>query len=156
VLARANDLTLPDLRNGQEQAEQETILPSLVRTIIELYQNDHSFSVNGPDVRVSGGAVTGIALLLHEMATNAAKYGALSSQKGHVDVSWHISDDDLLLTWRERGGPPVEGTPTKTQGFGSLLARLTVTGQLGGKISHDWDREGLTVKLSAPLQRLMA
>jgi PAS domain S-box-containing protein len=153
ALAHAHDLTLPDLKKGQEKSERATTLPSLIRTILAPYQNDHSFSANGPEVPVSGKAVTGIALLLNEMATNAAKYGALSSQGGHVDVSWCASEDKLLLTWRERGGPLVEGEPEK-KGFGSLLARLT-TGQLGGTISYDWSQEGLTVKLSAPLERLM-
>ena len=94
-----------------------------------------------------------IALLLHEIATNAAKYGALSSQSGHVDVSWLVWNDELLLAWREHGGPALNGQP-EHEGFGSLLARLTVTGQLAGKISRDWNREGLTVNLSVPLERL--
>jgi len=79
-----------------------------------------------------------IALLLHEIATNAAKYGALSSPNGRVDVHWSVEKDELLLAWRERGGPPLGGLPD-TEGFGSLLARLTVTGQLAGKISRDWN-----------------
>jgi len=78
----------------------------------------------------------------------------LSSESGQVDVSWRVSEDELLLTWQERGGPAVEREP-ENEGFGSLLARLTATGQLGGKISHDWNHEGLTVTLSAPLERLL-
>ena len=58
------------------------------------------------------------------------------------------------LTWREHGGPPINGEP-ENEGFGSLLARLTVMGQLGGNICYDWNQEGLTVKLSAPLEHLM-
>jgi two-component system, chemotaxis family, CheB/CheR fusion protein len=105
-------------------------------------------------VPVSGKVVAGTALLLHEMATNAAKYGALSSETSHVEVSWCVANNELILTWRERGGPPLSGQPEK-EGFGSLLTRLTVTGQLGGKISQEWDHEGLTVELSAPSERLM-
>ena len=52
-----------------------------------------------------------MALLLHEIATNAAKYGALSSQNGRVDVSWLVEKDELVLTWRERGGPALNGQP---------------------------------------------
>jgi two-component system, chemotaxis family, CheB/CheR fusion protein len=95
----------------------------------------------------------GIALLLHELATNAAKYGALTSESGHVEVGWRVLENELKLTWRECGGPPLKGRPEK-EGFGSLLARLTVTGRLGGKIVHDWNRNGLTVNVSAPLDRL--
>jgi two-component sensor histidine kinase len=110
--------------------------------------------VNGPDVAVSGKAVTSIVLLMHEMATNGAKYGALSSQSGHVEMSWSVGQHRLLLKWREGGGPPVTGPP-KNEGFGSIFARLAVTDQFGGKISQEWDREGLTVTLSAPMERLM-
>jgi two-component system CheB/CheR fusion protein len=53
-----------------------------------------------------------------------------------------MTKDELLLTWRERGGPPIDGEP-ENEGFGSLLARLTVTGQLRGNICHDWNQEGL-------------
>jgi two-component sensor histidine kinase len=105
-------------------------------------------------VPVRGKAAMGIALLLHELATNAAKYGALTSELGHVEVDWCVSENELKLTWRECGGPPVKGRP-ENEGFGSLLARLTVTGRLGGKIVHDWNRNGLTVNVSAPLDRLM-
>jgi two-component system, chemotaxis family, CheB/CheR fusion protein len=94
-----------------------------------------------------------MALLLHEIATNAAKYGALSSPSGHVHVTWSVQQEELFLAWRERGGPPVNGQP-KHEGFGSFLARLTATGQLGGKISYDWTQEGLTLNLSTPLDRL--
>jgi two-component sensor histidine kinase len=96
-----------------------------------------------------------LALLLHEFSTNAAKYGALSSQSGHVAIDWSVSIDELQLTWKERGGPFHKGQPDN-EGFGSLLARVTVTAQLGGKISRDWNEEGLSVNLSAPLERLLS
>jgi PAS domain S-box-containing protein len=156
ALARAQDLTLPDLTGKREGPGRATTLPALVRTIVAPYlaQDHASVSVNGPDVPISGKAVMGIALLLHEIATNAAKYGALSSRGGRVAVSWSVRQDELVLTWQERGGPPVDRQP-ETEGFGSLLARLTVTSQLGGEISHAWDREGLTVTVSAPVERLL-
>jgi len=77
----------------------------------------------------------------------------LSSHNGRVDVRWTVEKDELVLTWRERGGPPLSGQPDN-EGFGSLLARLTVTGQLTGEISRDWNPEGLTVNLSALVARL--
>ena len=156
ALARAHDLTLPDITNAERKLDRATTLPTLVRTILAPYltQDYASVIINGPDVPIRGKAVMSIALLLHEMATNAAKYGALSSQSGRVEVSWSVRQDELLLIWREHGGPPVNGQP-ESEGFGSLLARLTATGQLGGNICHDWNQEGLTVKLSAPLEHLM-
>ena len=156
ALARAHDLTLPDLTEGRERPDRATTLAALVRTILSPYLTPEHASaiINGPDVPVRGKAVMGIALLLYEMATNAAKYGALSSQNGRVEVSWSVRQDELLLIWREHGGPPINGEP-EDEGFGSFLARLTVTGQLGGNICYDWNQEGLTVKLSAPLEHLM-
>ncbi|MGH6848011.1 MAG: PAS domain S-box protein [Methylocella sp.] len=155
ALARAHELTLPDLTGGGEKSGQATSLATLVRTIVSPYvtQEHARVTTKGPDVPIGRNAVTGIALLLHEMATNAAKYGALSTESGHIDVSWSVWKDELLLAWREHGGPPLNEEPEK-EGFGSLLARLTVTGQLAGKISRDWNRDGLTVNLSAPLERL--
>jgi PAS domain S-box-containing protein len=156
ALAHAHDLTLPDLTEGREKSSQTTTLQSLIEIIVAPYlaQDAASVSVTGPDVPIGRKAAMGIALLLNELATNAAKYGALSSESGNVDVSWRVSKNDLLLTWRERGGPPVNGVPGN-EGFGSLLVRLTVTGQLGGKVCQDWNRSGLSVTLSAPLERLM-
>lgn len=153
ALARAHDLTLPDL-NVEMTPDRVTTLPILVQAVVAPYvtQDRASIIVDGPDVPVSGKAAMGIALLLHEMATNAAKYGALSSESGSVDVSWRVSKDELLLTWRECGGPPIHGEP-KNEGFGSRLARITVMDRLGGRIIHDWKQTGLTVNLSAPLER---
>jgi two-component system CheB/CheR fusion protein len=102
ALARAHDLTLPDLTGGGEKSGQATSLPALVRTIVSRYviQEDARVIIEGPDVPIGGNAVTGIALLLHEIATDAAKYGALSTESGHVNVSWSVWKDELLLAWR--------------------------------------------------------
>ena len=155
ALSRAHDLTLPGVTNGGENRDRTITLSALVRTIVSPYvaEEDARVTINGPDVFISGNAVMSMALLLHEIATNAAKYGALSSESGRVDVSWLVWNDELLLAWREQGGPLLNGQPER-EGFGSLLSRLTVTGQLAGKITRDWNREGLTVNLSAPLERL--
>ena len=155
ALARAHELTLVDLTDSGDRPDRTTTLSALVQTIMAPYVNEEQerITIAGPDLPVSGSAVMSIALLLHEIATNAAKYGALSSQNGCVDVRWSVENDELVLAWRERGGPPLSGQPD-TEGFGSLLARLTVTGQLAGKISRDWNPEGLTVNLSVPLANL--
>jgi two-component system, chemotaxis family, CheB/CheR fusion protein len=110
ALARAHELTLPDPAGGGGQ-NPTTTLRALVQTIMAPYVNEvrERITIAGPDVPVSGSAVMSIALLLHETATNAAKYGALSSQHGHVDVSWLVWNDQLLLAWREHGGPIVDG-----------------------------------------------
>lgn len=158
ALAIAHDLTLPDLARGGSEIEEATTLGALVRAILSPYAEprrgaDGGVVVRGPTVRISGAAVTNLALLLHELATNAAKYGALSSPQGRVEVDWASSGDQLALIWRETGGPPVEGPPT-SEGFGSFVARGAVEVQFGGRVTRDWKREGLVVRLVIPLARL--
>ena len=156
ALGRAHDLTLPDFADAGKYFDRATTLPDLARTILAPYktQNDATVSINGPQVPIVGNAAMSVALLLHELATNAAKYGALTSEPGRVELHWHASGNELKLMWRECGGPRVKARPEK-EGFGSLLARRTVTVRLKGKISHDWNQEGLIVSLSVPLAKLM-
>jgi len=110
--------------------------------------------LNGPAVAVGARAVTGLALLLHEFTTNAAKYGALSSTEGQLSVDWTAADGELRLTWREAGGEPLDGEP-ENNGFGSVLTNATVT-QFAGRLSREWRPEGLAVELAIPLERLSA
>jgi two-component sensor histidine kinase len=102
---------------------------------------------------VTRGSLTAFALLLHELATNAAKYGALSTPTGHIDIACSEGDGQFALTWVERGGPRVE-RQSDGEGFGTMLARKTVNGQLGGEISRDWKPEGLTIRLSVARDRV--
>ncbi|MGI6245378.1 MAG: sensor histidine kinase [Pseudochelatococcus sp.] len=87
-------------------------------------------------------ALTALGLILHELATNAAKYGALSAGSGLVTVSWREDGDDCILTWEESGGPAIAAPPAET-GFGSVLIQRTVKGQLEGDITLDWTPKGL-------------
>jgi two-component sensor histidine kinase len=111
--------------------------------------------LSGIDARVCGAAVTSLALLLHEFATNAAKYGALSTDKGSVKVEFAEEGQALIVRWTERGGPSVTA-PNGALGFGEILSRIAVTDQLGGEITRDWRPEGLAVRLSVPRARLEA
>ncbi|MGZ9053226.1 MAG: PAS domain S-box protein, partial [Rhodoplanes sp.] len=156
ALARAHDLTLSRASGGSESAA--TTLHALTATILSPY-DDQSHSgtgraaIAGPDLPLTGGAVTSFALLLNEFATNAAKYGALSTSSGRVDIECFEDEQQFVLTWTERGGPTVEQREDG-EWFGSLLARATVKGQLGGEIVCDWKPEGLTIRLSVPRERL--
>jgi two-component system CheB/CheR fusion protein len=114
---------------------------------------DARIAIHGPDVPMGGDGVTSLALVLHELATNAAKYGAFSTPRGHVGVSWSIKHDKLEMLWKEKGGPAVSGAPDR-EGFGSVLARRSVNGQLDGKLDFDWDASGLIVHISAATERL--
>lgn len=96
-----------------------------------------------------------MALVFHELTTNAAKYGALTVDGGTIVTSWHEDDGDLVLRWAERNGPPVKGAPAPdTLGFGSTLVRNSVTHQLGETLHHDWQPAGLTLEIKIPITRL--
>ena len=103
-------------------------------------------------VQLGERATNSVALVFHELATNASKYGALSVDGGAVHVDWTTDGDSLLLTWRESGGPAV--TPPEKKGFGSALVKSTISGH-GGTIESDWAREGLTAKIVVPLSSLV-
>jgi two-component sensor histidine kinase len=124
----------------------------LLEAILAPYREGANIELAGGDIPIGAGAITSLALLLHEFATNATKYGALSAPGGRVSISCADQGDDLVLTWIERGGPSVKRR--HKEGFGSLLVRTTVSGQLGGRASYDWKSEGLTITLSIPRERL--
>ncbi|MFC7395614.1 PAS domain S-box protein [Chelatococcus sp. GCM10030263] len=159
ALARAHALTLPKILDDGRRAEPSTMLHALLRTIVSPYdeeaREDARISVSGPDIEITGTAVTSFALLLHEFTTNAAKYGALSMPTGRIKVECFEEGPCFVLKWQEQGGPPVDAeTGTGSEGFGSLLARATVKGQLGGEILREWKPDGLTIRLSVTRDRL--
>ncbi len=160
ALARAHTLTLSMASDGTSRIEQATTLQTLIKTIISPYdgrtdEGGERMAINGSDVPLAGGFVTSFALLLHEFTTNAVKYGALSTQAGHIDIHCSEEGDRFVLTWKESGGPYVDRR-TDGEGYGSVLARMTVTGQLGGEISRDWRPEGLVIRISVARARLVA
>jgi two-component sensor histidine kinase len=95
-----------------------------------------------------------MALLVHELATNASKYGALSSPAGRVSVTTRLDGDYLELSWEESGGPTIAGPPTHS-GFGTRLSELSIVQQLGGTINREWRPEGLKVVSKVELRRLV-
>ncbi len=109
---------------------------------------------SGPDVRLTAKQSLALALALHELATNAVKYGALSNEAGRVDVSWHIALREgrphLRFDWRETGGPPVVA-PTR-RGFGSRLIEQSLAAEFGGVVDVGYASTGLVCTIDAPLQ----
>ncbi len=157
ALARAHALTLSSRSPGR--IDQSTMLHALLGTILSPYDGKTDdgrprISLDGVDIPITGEAVTGFALLLHEIATNAAKYGALSAPNGYIEVNSSEAEDKLMLAWQERGGPRID-RQVDHEGFGSVLERMTVTGQLGGNIERDWQPDGLCIRLSIDRARLM-
>jgi PAS domain S-box-containing protein len=106
--------------------------------------------ISGTSLSLDPSTAQALALALHELATNAAKYGALSQPSGRLQVSWSLANARLELQWIERGGPaPGQVEPG---GFGLRVIKASVEGQLDGKVEFDWRRDGLRCSLSVPLQ----
>ena len=112
-------------------------------------KNDLRISIGGPPVLLEPNAAQGVAVILHELATNAAKYGALSVANGQVVLEWsHEADGRLNLRWKEAGGPPVQ-EPTR-KGFGRRIIEQMIA-QQKGNTHFDWRREGLVCEITLPV-----
>lgn len=153
ALGRAHDLVRP-LPGAEGRA---ALLGDLLAVLLAPYDDLGAFSgrvrVSVPRMGVGESAATTMALIIHELATNSVKHGALSSAHGTLDVSCTAVDGDVTLVWMERGGPPVVA-PSGSSGFGSKLVDRAVSGQLGGSISYDWPPEGAIVTLKLDKDRL--
>jgi PAS domain S-box-containing protein len=123
-------------------------LEDVVRDELEALCPRDRIDLAGPEVSLSPEQVQPISLLLHELATNANKYGACSRDNGRVSVRWTREGRQVTLTWRETGGPPVS-TPSR-EGFGSVL-KSTVVRQINGVMTRHWEAAGLVVEVAFPL-----
>jgi two-component sensor histidine kinase len=121
------------------------------------YQDDKGarITLDGPPVELPSEAAVPIGMAIHELTTNAAKYGALSVDTGRVAIRWTSEPDAegirLALSWVEEGGPPV--SPPKRQGFGSRLLHRVLTTQLSAKVDMDFDPAGLRVSIETVLKQ---
>lgn len=110
------------------------------------------FSLDGIDFRLRPKSAVALSLALHELGTNALKYGALSEGKGHVEIVWRVEDGRFALRWRESGGPPVR-QPTR-RGFGSRLIERGLAAELRGQVKIEYRPEGVVCVIEAPLDSL--
>lgn len=154
ALGRAHAVVRPSA--GQQEAEATTVFV-LLRSLLAPYgEGPDRFVFEGEDMPTDDRAATALALIFHELATNAVKYGSLSAPGGRVRIVGRCEPDAVYaLTWDEQDGPPVEEAPERT-GFGTRLADLSARGQLGGEMDRHWRREGLCVRLRVPAARLRA
>ncbi|KRE09704.1 histidine kinase [Bosea sp. Root381] len=153
ALGRAHELTLPDLsQNGT--SENATTVLALTRAILAPHEHEQGsrIAITGSDIQLSGNVLTSLALLLHELTTNAAKYGALSTPAGRLTIDVDAAGDLLHVKWEERGPAPKSGLGLP-EGFGSILEKALLKG-MGGAISRDWKADGLSLTLQIPLARL--
>jgi two-component sensor histidine kinase len=149
ALAGANALVRRSFANDKPEA---VVLEDLLQSILKPYQG-RSITVKGPSVAVGERSINNVALIFYELATNAAKYGALKVENGSLAVDWTIDDESITLTWTEADGP-VTKAPDKL-GFGSRLVQATVKA-LHGQFDYEWCPEGLVARMTAPLQSLKA
>jgi two-component sensor histidine kinase len=116
-------------------------------------QERERFETEGPDVSVPAKYALALAMALHELCTNAVKYGALSKEKGRVRIEWNLSTRNglpqLTIRWTEVGGPPVR--PPSRRGFGSRLIELGLKQDLGGNVQIDFASTGVSCMIEAPL-----
>lgn len=150
ALGRAHDAVRP----LPEKQGRAALLGDLIAVLLAPYDDSGAFSgrirVAVPRMGIGEQAATTLALVVHELATNSLKYGALSVGAGLLDIAGEASEDEVCIVWTERGGPQVK-QPHPGSGYGSKLLQRSVAGQLAGTIETDWSDEGVivTVRMSA-------
>ncbi len=141
ALARAHNLL-------SERSWSDTEIGALLGQELGAFEGTQ-VRFGGPVLVVNAKTTIALALLLHELATNAVKHGALSVAEGSLSVNWHeAANDDLVIDWRELGGPPV--SPPSRRGFGSRMLSTVVSGELGGSIDTSFSPGGFSATLSIP------
>jgi two-component sensor histidine kinase len=155
ALGRAHDLVRP-LPGGSETS---ALLGDLITILLAPYDDLGAFSgrirVSVPRMAVGEAGATALAMVLHELATNSMKYGALSASEGVLDISCVVSGEVVKIVWTERSGPAVTAPP-ELGGFGSKLLSRSMASQLGGSIERNWADGGAIITLTIEKARLAA
>jgi two-component sensor histidine kinase len=155
ALGRAHDVVRP-LPGEQGKA---ALLGDLLSVLLAPYDETAAFSgrirVAVPRLGIGERTASTLAMVVHELATNSVKYGALSCSDGSLDLTSRTDGDHICVTWAETGGPPI-GSPPDLTGFGSRLITRTVSSQLGGNLEYDWQGSGLVVTIRMCQDRLAA
>lgn len=154
ALGRAHEFARPHSERSRPLLGGST-LHGLLGELFRPYPafDEGRITIAGDDAPVDDRGATPIALVFHELATNAAKYGALSNPEGRIDIEIVRDGPGLTITWREEGGPPLAGVPQHT-GFGTRLAQMSIENQLGGLVRRTWDPVGLRVEIEVLARRL--
>jgi two-component system CheB/CheR fusion protein len=146
-MATAHDVLTRENWNGAD------LVDIITDTVKPHAGGDNRFHIRGPQVRLSPSAALAIAMAMHELGTNAAKYGALPTKSGHIEIVWHLrgegEDRRISLTWTESGGPAVV-EPTR-KGFGSRLIERALARELSGKVNIAYDACGVVCAIDAPM-----
>jgi two-component sensor histidine kinase len=124
---------------------------TLIESAVKAFQSKglEQFKIVGENIAVSSGPAVSLSMVIHELCTNAVKYGALSVPDGRVAIEWKTADDRFKLRWKESGGPPVEA-PLR-QSFGSRLIEQALPGQLSGEARLRFEPDGVNCEINIPL-----
>jgi len=143
VLAANQDLLV---RNKWQGVDTEDLVRAQLAHFADLIES--RIAVHGPKLRLNAAAAQAVGLALHELATNAGKYGALSTDAGRVDVGWRLGGDIFAMSWTERAGPPVR--PPERRGFGSTVIDSMAKRAVSGEVELDYAPSGLEWRLTCP------
>lgn len=151
ALARAHSLLT-------DESWETVSLTDLVRDAVRACCPETSrISIAGPPIRIAPHAAVSLGMGLHELATNAVKYGALSNDVGRIIISWQVADSEtpvFRFSWREEGGPAVR--PPAKRGFGTVMLERALASELGGMVALEFPSHGTTFRIEVPLNALQA
>jgi len=160
ALSRANAYIRPAC--AAEETSEQITLHGLFDRLLAPYRPDarntdghRLIRMTGPDIAIGPSAATWLALVIHELATNAAKHGALATGVGSLSLATTVDTTSLLLVWIETGGLLINGAPTR-RGFGTILTDRALRISLGAKVEQRWEPTGLTVRIEVERARLAA
>jgi PAS domain S-box-containing protein len=139
------------VRNEWQGVDVEDLVRAQLAPFVGLIGS--RITIRGAKLRLNPASAQAIGLALHELATNAGKYGALTADAGHIDVNWGSNDDSFSITWAEREGPPV--SLPKRRGFGTTVMEAMTERSLGGKVDLNYGPSGLTWRLTCPTARAL-
>ncbi|MCW2339138.1 PAS domain S-box-containing protein [Sphingobium sp. B2D3A] len=149
ALGRAHDFVRPHSEASRPETGQNSLL-GMLRELLGVYVE--RVHIEGEDVTIDDRSATPLALVFHELATNAAKYGSLSVPEGTVHLRSESDNKSVRLEWHEVGGPAI--SQPANSGFGTQLIELSAIRQLSGKIERDWNSNGLRLELTVPCSSL--
>ncbi|MBO6768236.1 MAG: PAS domain-containing protein [Erythrobacter sp.] len=154
ALGRAHEFVRPHSEKSRPFVKDATLL-TLLATIFESYPaySDGRLVITGSDVDIDSRAATPIALIFHELATNAMKYGALATENGRVALEVEQTDSEVEFSWTE-SGVKLDRDAGAEPGFGSRLIDMAIRQQLGGSFERQWNPDGLTLKMRVKRSRL--
>ena len=149
AMSRAHDLLAEERWLGAE-------MNAIITREVGSFDSGSAIAASGPRLRLNPRAALSIALVIHELATNASKYGALSAPDGKISVTWQAdrshSGPAVTLRWEETGGPEV--SPPSNRGFGSMLIESSIAYELEGRAHLDFRRDGLVCVIIMPMHML--